>query len=150
MLVVSIVWWENGQLFCHVALHIAGVQIRILSLFFGGADDRQKLHLNPIDGLGQEQPDGKEVGVALLEGPCDGIQLVVAIVAKQNRLDGNARAEGATFELNQLFAVGVGALGEDEDLGKVVLVIGPIKYCLGRGSSGFRASSGKPKGSLTL
>ena len=58
------------------------------------------------------------------EGPRDGVRVLVARVADQNRLDGSAGVEGAALELDQGLAVGVGALGEDEHLEVVRLADG--------------------------
>ena len=107
---------EEAELFGHGDLDVSGVQVGVLSLLATRIVDGQELDLEPVDRAGEQEPDRKQVGVSLAEGPGDGVQVLVAGVADQDRLNRGPRTEGPVLELDEGFAVGIGALGEDEDL----------------------------------
>ena len=74
---------------------------------------------------------GSEVGVILAERPRDGVHTLTASVPEQDGLHRDSRVEGAQLVLDELAAVGVGALGEDEDLRPVPGAPHPLRDGLG-------------------
>lgn len=82
--------------------------------------------------------------MALPKGPGDGVRVPpVAGVADQDRLHRDSGVESTVFELNQKPPVGVGSLGEDEDLEPLARGPGSITNGVGGLASGFGAASEK-------
>ena len=95
----------------HADLHVFGVGLGVDLLLGVGVVHGHELDLHPVDGVGQEVPDGKPVAMALIVGPGASVDPLRARVPDQDGLDGHPGGEGSYFELYQGFAVSVSALG---------------------------------------
>ena len=65
------------ELVSHQDLNILGIKFGISNFFRAGIVDGQELNLDPVEGIGEQIPDGEHVGVALLEGPSDGVVVTI-------------------------------------------------------------------------